>query len=168
MGAGAERHELLDRLAWAAVTAVGVRPHLREDCYQQAYLSMSSAAASADRQGQRPSGRYLYLTGRTAVYRLSIAECRPTDVLPDVADEYDHVEATDDQDWYDRGHDWLVRHLPLLTETQREVVEMHCRGLSYADIAGLLGISKVAVYRTHSRAVKRLQEMRGDHADDQV
>ena len=47
-----------------------------------------------------------------------------------------------------------------------EVVELHLRGLSYSEIATVLGITKTPVQERMYRAVKALKGMRGDDAHD--
>lgn len=55
-------------------------------------------------------------------------------------------------------HSALMSALSSLTAREREIVELQLAGLSFADIARKLGVSKAAVSKRYSTAVDKLRE----------
>lgn len=144
---------LADSLASFAYRMVRDRG-FAEDAVQQAFLELAG-----NRSGFRGDGvalrAWLYRSVRFScldeLRRRSRRPEHPTDRLPEVVSEEDPSPGMDPE---------LEEALDQLTPTQRAVVLLrHVEGFDGAEIAEILGMSRVAVYAAGSRAEARLRKL---------
>ncbi len=145
---------LADRLFAFAFRLLG-DPHEAEDAVQQAFLELARTDTPPTRGRSLEAWMFtsVRFTCADVVRQRTRRPAVPSDDVPDL----------DYEDLYDLGLDPVLESaLRSLTPQQRAVLHLkHVEGVDGEQIAGILGLTRMAVYATAARAERRLRELLG-------
>jgi RNA polymerase sigma factor (sigma-70 family) len=130
-----------------------------QDCWQTAYVAGLQALRTTQKNGHRPSRRYLCLCMQQAVYR-SLCKSKRLKLSTEEAARDDAIDTTELIEAVD-AEEFIAKHLSALSEKQARTLLAHYAGETTNAIAAREGIGRTAVHERIKTALTKLRSIRG-------